>query len=70
MGMEVFARPADTWSGPTLMGRFLPGPIRNRVGYGFFLKKKKTEASPGRIWVLSKNPRPDSRLGPDKNPIP
>ena len=24
---------------PTLMGRVLPGSIRNRVGYGFFFKK-------------------------------
>ena len=32
---------------PTLMGRVLPGPIRNRVGYGF--KKKKPKAGSG--WV-------------------
>ena len=51
VGMAIFARPAGTQSGPTLMGRILPGPIRNRVGYGFFLKKKP-EAGPGWVRVL------------------
>ena len=44
LGMTIFARPADTRPGPTLMGRVLPGPIKNRVGYGF--KKKKPETGP------------------------
>ena len=35
-GMGIFARSAGTRLGPTLMGRILPGPIRNRVGYEFF----------------------------------
>ena len=50
--MAIFARPADTRPGPTLMGRILPGPFRNRVGYGF---KKK---NPKRVRVLLKNPDP------------
>ena len=51
----------DTRSGPTLMGRILPNPIKNKVGYGFFKKKKKPEADPGRVRILSKNPK----LGPN-----
>ena len=39
--MAIFARPAGIRSGPTLMGRILPGPIRNRVGYGFLKKNPK-----------------------------
>ena len=39
--MAIFARPADIRSGPTLMGWVLPGPIRNRVGYGFLKKNPK-----------------------------
>ena len=53
--MAIFARPAGTWPGPTLMGWVLPGPIRNRVGYGF---KKKPEAGPGfikKIWDPTQN---------------
>ena len=42
VGMAIFDQPAGTRPGPTLMGRVLLGPIRNRVGYGFLkLKKKK-----------------------------
>ena len=41
LGMAIFARSAGTRSGPTLMGRILPGPIRNRVGYGFPKKNPK-----------------------------
>ena len=36
--MAIFARPADTWSCPTLMGRVLPGLIKNRFGSGFLQK--------------------------------
>ena len=43
-----FCPPMGTRLGPTLMGRVLPDPIRNRVGYGFF-KKKKPEVGPGFI---------------------
>ena len=46
----------DTRPDPTLMGRILPSPIKNRVGYEF---KKKTEAGPGRVQVFIKNPKPD-----------
>ena len=41
VGMAIFARPAGTRFGPTLMCRVLYGPIRNRVGYRF---KKKTRS--------------------------
>ena len=34
--MVILARPVGTRSDPTLMGRVLPGPIKNRVEYGFF----------------------------------
>ena len=67
--MTIFARPASTRLGPTLMGQVLPGPIRNRVGYGFFFKK-----NPKRVWVRSgfyqKNPRLDPKPGLDKNSVP
>ena len=33
------------WPGPALTDRILPGPIKNRVGFGFL--KKKPEAGPG-----------------------
>ena len=65
--MAIFARPADTRPGPTLMGRILPGPFRNRVGYGL---KKKPETGPGRVRVLFKKPRPDPYKNPYKNPVP
>ena len=42
-------------SGPTLMGRILPGSIKNRIGYG--LKKKKPEAGPS---FIKKTQKPDS----------
>ena len=47
--MAIYIRPVDTWSGPTLMGRILPGPINYRAGYGFFLKP---ETGLGRVRVL------------------
>ena len=43
---------------PTLMGRVLPGLIRNRVGYGF-LKKKKPETGPG--FIKKTQTRPETR---------
>ena len=59
VGMTIFTRLADIQLGPTLMGRVLPGPIRNRVGYE--LKKKKK--NPKRVQVgfgfYKKKPRPD-----------
>ena len=42
LGMAIFARPVGTQPGTTLMGRILPDPIKNRVGFGF--KKKKTQS--------------------------
>ena len=56
VGMAIFAWPTGIRPGPTLMGRILPGPIRNRVGYGFL--KKKPEAGPGfikKIWDPTQN---------------
>ena len=49
--MAIYIRPADTWPDLTLMGRILPDSINYRVGYGF-KKKKKPEASSGRVQVL------------------
>ena len=48
IGMTIFARPTDTQPGPTLMGQILPGPIKNRIEFGF-LKKKKLEAGLSRV---------------------
>ena len=36
--MAISTQPAGTRSDPILMGQVLPGPIMNRVGYGFFFK--------------------------------
>ena len=53
IGMATQAQLAGT--DPTLMGRVLLGPIKNRVKYGFFFKKKKKpEAGLGWVWILSK----------------
>ena len=54
VGMTIFARPAGTRLGLTLMGRVLPGSIRNRVGYGFLNKKLK--------WVRVLSKKPETRL--------
>ena len=35
LGMAIWAWLAGTRSGPTLMERVLPDPIKNRVGFGF-----------------------------------
>ena len=56
--MAIFAQPADIRPSPTLMGRVLPGPIKNRVGFGFL--KKKPEAGLG----FYKNPT-RTRTQPD-----
>ena len=58
--MAIFARPADTQPGPTLMGWVLPGPIKNRVGYG--LKKK----NPKRVRVGSGY----EKTRPEPDPLP
>ena len=61
LGMAIFTRSAGTRSGPTLMGRILPDPIRNRVGFGFL--KKKPKPGPGRVRVFIKpRPEPDPYL--------
>ena len=39
--MAIFARPTGTRFNLTLMGQVLPGPIKNRVGYGFLKKNQK-----------------------------
>ena len=67
LGMAIFTRSAGTRSGPILMGRILPDPIRNRVGFGFL--KKKPEPGPGRVRVFI-NPRPGpTRTRPVSNII-
>ena len=48
IGMTIFARPTDTQPGPTLMGQILPGPIKNRIEFGF-KKKKKLKAGLSRV---------------------
>ena len=59
LGMAIFAQPAGTQPGSTLMGRILPDPIKNRVGFGF---KKK---NPKWVWVGFRFfPKP----GPDSDP--
>ena len=40
LGMTIFAQPADAQFGPTLMGQVLPGPIKNRVKFGFLKKTR------------------------------
>ena len=61
--MAIFAQPAGIWPGPTLMGRVLPGPIRNRVGYGFLKKTSKRVQVGFRFY--QKNPKPDPKPNPD-----
>ena len=39
VGMAISARLAGTRLGSTLMGRFLPVPIKNKVGFGLYKKK-------------------------------
>ena len=60
LGMAIFARPVGTQPGTTLMGRILPDPIKNRVGFGF--KKKKPKVGLSWVQVFSKT---RSGLGPD-----
>ena len=70
VGMAIFARSAGTRPDPTLMGWILPSLIRNRVGYGFFKKKKKPEAGSSQVSVLSKNLKLNSKPGPDITQLP
>ena len=39
VGMAIFAQPVGTQPGSILMGRVLPGLIKNRVGFGVFFFK-------------------------------
>ena len=68
--MAIFARPADTQFGSTLMCWVLYRPIRNKVGY----RLKKIKKNPKQVQVgfefYQKNLRPNLKPGPDKNPIP
>ena len=58
LGMAISTRSMGTRLGPTIMGWILPGPIKNRVGFGFF--KKKPKADLGWVRVLVKlGPNPD-----------
>ena len=51
--MAIFARPVDAQLNPTLMGRVLPGPIKNRIGFGL---KKKPRSGSGSGLGFGKNP--------------
>ena len=53
--MAIQARPAGTRPSPTLMGRILPDPIKNRVGYGFKTKNPKRVRVESGFWK-----KPDS----------
>ena len=56
--MAIVARSVGTRSGSTLMGRVLPDPIKNRVGFAF-LKK-----NPKRVRVFCKT-QLEPKPGPD-----
>ena len=51
--MAIFAQPADTRPGLTLMGRILPSPIKNRVGFGsgrdFYKNPARTRIRPNLV---------------------
>ena len=50
LGMEIYARLADTRFDSTLMGRVLPGLIKNRVEFGFKKKHPKRVRARSRFW--------------------
>ena len=54
--MAIFAQPVGTWPGSTLMGRVLPGLIRNRVGFGFYKKKLKPDPYKNPVPKITKIP--------------
>ena len=60
IGMAIFTRSAGTRSGPTLMGRVLPGPIKNRIGYGF-KKKTRNGSGSGPGFIKKTQTRPETR---------
>ena len=75
LGMAIFARPASTRPGSTLMGRGLPSLIRNRVGYGFLKKKTRSGSRSGlsfikKIWDLTWNPARIKTRYPEITKIP
>ena len=51
------------------MGRILPSPIKNRVGYGFLKKKKKTRSGSGSGSGFIKKIRNPTRIRPDYHKI-
>ena len=61
LGMTISTRLAGTRPGSTLMGWVLPGPIRNRVGFGSLKKKTRSESGlgPGFIKKTRNQTRPD-----------
>ena len=67
--MAIQARPAGTLPGPTLMGRILPGPIKNRVEYGFKTKNPKWVRVGSGFWKKTwPEPEPNpTRLNLKKN---
>ena len=56
--MAIQARPAGTRPNPTLMGRVLSGPIKDRVGYGFKTKKIRSGFGSG-LGFDETRPKPD-----------
>ena len=59
VGVTIFAQLAGTRPGPSLMGRVLPSPIRNKVGYGFKKKNPKWV----RVLLKKSETRPETRPG-------
>ena len=55
LGMKIFAQPTRTQPGSTLIGRVLPGPIRNRIEYGFLKNNPKLDPDITQL-KLQKNP--------------
>ena len=67
--MAIFTRSAGIRSGPTLMGRILPDPIRNRVGFGFFQKTRTRSGSGTGFYKPPTRTRPVSNIiKKNKNP--
>ena len=60
--MAISVRPTSTRPGPILMGRILPDPIKNRVGYGFLKKNPKRVRIGSGFYKKTRNP---TRLRPD-----
>ena len=69
LGMAIKARPAGTWSGPTLLGRILPDPINNRVGYGSFKKKTQSRFRSGSGFCHTRPGTDPFKYKTTKNPL-